>query len=493
MAERVGPISLDGITDPTASRTVEPAKPSKPCTLPIVAVRADHSVVCEEGVLPSPVARMAFFEEYCELLPTLPRHILVTFSSDAWLYKLNERWQDDPRWTYSVMVQQKTSRSLRHHVSYYGFKPKRGKRRESFTNLVLDAGSFTKDMDADLMELGQWVRGFCNEYGLQLRASAAGIAGQLLRHPMFYPEARRAVPHFINMKARKHLPGPFYESYVDGAQRIEAAAYIDQEAAYHYAASVTPLPNANTVRAMGFIETDKPYARAGTELFDRELRKHGLIHAKVTMPRLRTKLRFVPRAMRKPGSQLVWLWTNEVPYLKSLGMEIEYLVSVWGTEDVDLSMKEYAAWARDLSRENRHLKALLLMPYGALGRKPASITMHTPGGDEPLLLAGQHIEGTRKREVSVQTYTSNALQLGLIQSHVRALSLDMARQLADHGQEVVSVYADGIFIRLDDKRQMPMFAPWRMKGEDLELHLADSLRVPVRAAVRRDYVPITKG
>lgn len=506
---RVGRITtLDELPEPHNARTLEPEKPAKPCVLPIVAVRPDRTVVCEEGVLPSPTARMAFFHEYVELLPSLPRHIVVTFSSDSWLWQLDERYKDHPRWTWSVMVQEKPHRKLRQHVSYYGFRPPKGERKGAFSHLVIDAGSFTQDMDTDLLELGQWVREFCNEHGLKMRASAAGIAAQMLRHPMFYPDARRAVPRFINAKARKHLPGPFYESYVDSVQRIEAATYIDQEAAYHYAAETTPLPNANSIRAIGNTRTNAPYARAGSELFEREMRKHGLIHAMVVMPRLRPEQeKFVPRPLRRTGRFRVWLWTNEVPYLKSLGMEIEYLISVWGTQEVDKGIRAYAKWARETGKGKPHLKALLLMPYGALGRRPATITMHTPGGkvenefpmlqgsedtDGDLLLAGQFIEGTRTRTVKVQTYTSNALQLGLIQAHVRALSLDMARQLAAHGQEVISVYADGIFIRLDESGQLPMFAPWRLKEEDLQLHLSDSLRVPVRAKVRREYISLER-
>lgn len=463
------------------SRGIRPLKPVSPCTLPIVVVRPDRSVLSEI------TGQIITFEQYAEQLRRMPRHLVVTYSADAWLWLLNERWQGHRLWTWQVMVQKKTETKIRHHVTYYGFRDPA--RKKPFTNLVIDAGSFTNDRDADLMALGKWVREFCNSHGLALRASAAGVAAQLLRHADFYPEARRMVPKFVNDTAREHLPGPFYERYADAVQEIEAAMYIDQETAYHHAALTTPLPNANSVHATGHTRSLRTYARAGSELFEREMHKHGLICADVEMPTVRPEdERYLPRALREPGRRHAWLWTNELPYLRSLGLQVHALVSVWGTAEVDLGIRRYAEYAQKLSKTNPHLKALLLMPYGALGKRPGTIEIHTPGGEDELLLAGRWIEGTRSRPVNLQTYTANALQLGLIQSHVRALSLDMARQLRDNGQEIISVYADGIFVRLDANGQMPMFAPWRLKEDCLELHLSASLRAPVRGKVKREYM-----
>lgn len=472
-------------------RTLEPLPRPDPCDLPIIAVRPDRTVIRED------TGEILTFEEYRDALPDLPRHLVITFSSDAWLWALNDHWQGDPRWTWRVMVQRKPRTKMRQHVTYYGFK-REGQHRigkdRAFTNLVIDAGSFVHNPPAnlDLIQLGQWIRDFCNTYGLRVRASAAGVAGQLLRHPMFYAEVRRVVPGFINETARSHLPGPHYESYVDAAQQIQAAMYIDQEAAYHYAASRTPLPDANSIHARGHTRADRVYARRGGALYKQEMLTHGLIHAEITVPHLTPlQQKFVPRVMREPGRQSAWLWTNEIPYLEKMGMHIHHLISVWGSADVDRSIVKYAEWAADLGKGNPHLKALLLMPYGALGRRPETIEIHSPGGESELLLAGRWITGTRSREVQSQTFTSNALQLGLIQAHVRTLSLDMARQLSAKDHEVISVYADGIFIRLNDKRQVPMFAPWRLKGENLELHLNASLRVPVRQVVQREYMAVT--
>ena len=467
----------------TSSRTVKPLASAQSCTLPLMAIYPDRTVVSEL------TGQVTTFEHYCEHLPQIQRHLVITYSSETWLWLLNERWASDPRWTWQVMVQHRPNAKMRQHVSYYGFRPHRGKRKVPFTNMVIDAGSFTNDMDTDLIDLGVKVRSFCNEHGLRMRGSAPGIANQLLRHPLFYPDPRRCVPRFVNNTARKHLPGPFYESYTNGVQRIEAATYIDQEAAYHFAALETPLPNANSIRAAGFERGEGVYARAGGELYEREMRKHGLLHVEAIVPHFSAKReRFLPRTMREPGKRKLWLWTNEIPYLEKMGLRILHLISVWGTDEIDTGMKRYAQWARGISRANPHLKALLLMPYGALGRRPDKIKLHSPHGGDDLLLAGQWIEGTRSHSVRVKTYTANALQLGLIQAHVRTLSLDMAQQLSAKGEEVISVYADGIFIRLGEDRQIPMFAPWRLKEDSLELHLNDSLRVPVRAAVRRDYM-----
>lgn len=466
-------------------RTIEPMHPCKPCTLPIMAIDGRRNTVLSEDT-----GAVNTFESYCEQLPHIGRHLVITYSSDVLLWQLHERWKNHPRWTWGVMVQNKPHHKQRQHVVYYGF---RKPRKQAFTNIVIDASSFTDDEDPDLLAVGKWVREFCNTYGLRVRASAAGIGTQFLRHPMFYPFPRRAVPRFINKAARRRLPGPYYESYTDAAQRITAAAYIDQEAAYHYAAQTTPLPNSNSIRACGYTHKDGIYARAGGELYERELKKHGLIHAKVYVPWLPSDRRkFVPRTMQKQGYKFLWIWTNELPYLESMGLRIVHLVSVWGTEELDKGIAKYAQWAQNLGKQDPRLKNLLLTPYGALGRRPTTFEMHRqsrPGelADGNLLLAGQWVEGTHSREIHAQTLTANALQLGLIQAHVRALSLDMARQLAAKGQEVISIYADGIFVR-NEGEQIPLFTPWRLKEDQLELHLTDSLRVPVRARVRRDYL-----
>lgn len=486
--------------DPCQSRTVKPKEPAKPSTRPVVALDAAGHVATESSEY--------LFEYYRDHLHELPPHIMVCFSPETWLYLLHERWHDHPHWSWRVAVTNSHGKQLQaKRVAYYGFRDPQKKHNRY--HLILDANSFFRKQDkpaVDLLELGVNVREFCNAHGLELRASAAGIATQLLRHPMFYPHPRRQVPHFINDVAREHLPGGHYEAYATPTQRLTAAHYIDQQAAHHYAAETTPLPNANSVRAIGYAKTsrqDRVYARAGGPLYEREMRKHGLIKALVTVPSIppdRTKRindehvliraggTWLPPLMRHPGEQIAYLWTNELPLLTSMGLQVHHLIATWGTDEVDDGIAKYAQWAQTTQEQYPAMKALLLMPYGLLARHKGTVTYHHPGdGTDTLILANQMLDNTRAKAVPTMPVTANALQLGLIQAFVRALSLDMAQQITAQGHEVLSVYADGIFIRLTKGKPIPLFAPWRVKDECI-IELNESLRVPVRRTVRRDYI-----
>lgn len=479
-------MKLDACIEPCATRTVKPRKPSKPCTRPILAIDPN-------GIVRHEHSGYASFDEYMRNVVYLDPHIVVCYSPETWLWKMHERWKNYPAWSWRVAVTTKHGRPLLHkRVAYYGFRDPRKKRNRY--HLVLDANSFFRKQDAnvdDLLKLGCDIREFCNAHNLEVRASAAGIAAQFLRHPAFYPFARRRVPHFINEEVRPYLPGGYYAAYATPGQRMTASLYVDQESAHHYAAQTTPLPNANSVRAIGYTRSEKPYARKGGPLYEKELRKHGLIKASVDVPSKPPDERaFLPPLMQRPGRRTVYVWTNELPLLESLGVRVQHLIAVWGTEEVDDGIAKYAQWAREVGKRYPAMKALLLMPYGLLARHRTAVTYHHPGnGTDTLILANQRLDDTRARSVVAHAETANALQLGLIQAFVRALSLDMARQITAHGHEVVSIYADGIFVKLTKGKPVPLFAPWRTKGECL-IELDESLRVPVRAIVRREYQSI---
>lgn len=483
------------MTDPLSyvdvytSRTVKPRKTSKLCVAPVVAVDADGYVLSET------TGALVPFHTYAETLWELPRHLVVTYSPETWLWKLNKRWQDHPQWSWRVAVTNKHGRPLQlKRVAYYGFRdPKRKRNRY---HIVIDANSFFRRHDAlasDLLQLGIDIRTFCNAYGLEVRPSAAGIASQLLRHPMFYPFARRRVPGFINESVQPHLPGGHYDAFTDAGQRVDACSYIDQKAAYHYAAMTTPLPNANSVRAIGYVRSEeKKWARPGGYVYKRALENHGLIRAMVGIPWLPpAERRFAPRLMQKPGTRIAHIWTNELPYLESLGLRVLYLTAVWGTSEVDRGLAKYAQWAQQVQEQYPQFKALLLMPYGLLARRKSTTKLHHPDGNDPLILANQLLENTRATVVVNHPHTANALQLGLIQAFVRALSLDMAKQADADGHEIVSIYADGIFVRLTQGKQIPMYAPWRLKEEHLAIELTDSLRTPVTRRIKKSYIGST--
>lgn len=482
------PGPLDHIFDPCASRTVKPRKPTEPTTREIIAIDPRVKfIVTDTGE--------STFEEYAHTLWFAEPHIVVCYSPEVWLLRLHQLWRTVPVWSWRVATTDAHGNTLQHkRVAYWGFRSP-NKKAGTF-HVIIDAQSFVRKAHKDIYELhafGHAVRDFCNDFGLTVRASAAGIASQLLRHPDFYPELRRRVPHFINEQVRPHLPGGHYHAgYAEGVQKIHAALYIDQESAHHYAAETTPLPSSNSVRKIGYTG-ERTYARSDGELYRREIQKLGLVKARVTIPRLTKKqTEFTPALMHEAGEKIAHLWTNEIQFLESFGLQIHGIMAIWGTDEVDTGIKRYAQWAKEVQRTYPQFKALLLMPYGLLARRRADVEFHHPGGDSRLVLANQVVDDTRSWPVQTHPETANALQLGLIQSFVRSLSLDMARQLTEHGSEVISIYSDGIFVKLaPGETTVPLFAPWREKGE-VELEISDTLKVPVRRKVTREYMSTRK-
>lgn len=443
------------------------------------------------------------FDEYVRCCAYLTPHIVICYAPETWLFKLHSYWRGKKSWSWRVAATDAHGNTLQNkRVAYWGFRdrdPKTGKptKKPGRFHVIIDAQSFLRtphESMGDLHEFGKAIRAFCNDFGLTVRASAAGVASQLLRHPEFYPELRRRVPHFINEAVRTHLPGGhYYAGYSDPVQRMHSALYIDQESAHHYAAETTPLPASNSVRSIGYTG-ERTYARANGELYAREIQKLGLVKAQVTVPRLTKKqTEFTPVLMHEAGKKVAYLWTNEIPFLESFGLEVHGIMRIWGTDEVDYGIRKYAAWAKEVQRTHPQFKALLLMPYGLLARHRANIEFHHPGGTTRLVLGNQVVDDTKSWPVQTQPETANALQLGLIQAFVRSLSLDMARQLTERGNEVISIYSDGIFVKLaPGETTVPLFAPWREKGE-VELELNEALKVPVRRAVTRDYIATRKA
>lgn len=494
------PLAIESYPHPCESRTVLPNFRHYENNFPIIAINHRECLYERSGIVVS-------HSEFADSLPDLSRSIIVTFGAETFLLQLHKQYHSDPRWTWKVTVAGEPL--IRKKVSYFGFR-RANHKSKSVYHLVLDFNSFLRtdqrmEYDArdlqELLELGKEVREFCTEMNVQIRPTAAGLANQLLRHPRFYPEPRRKVPQFINETVRKFLPGNFYQVYALG-QTIEAATYIDQQAAHHHAALTTPLPNSNSITAKGYRKGElKVYARYSENpdsLYRRLLKQHGLVCLLGTVPYVHPReRRFLPKYMHKAGNNLLWLWTNEIAYAESVGLRIRCIYATWGSEEVDTGIQSYARWAIENQSRYKWIKSVLLMPYGMLAKRQESVEVHTNGGSDSLILANSVVASTKITR-NVVSQTANVLQRGLIESHVRTLSLDMARQCSEGQAEVVSIYADGIFLKVPKNGQLPLVTPWREKAEVTALEFESATRFksnemtrfPGTPALARNYLQI---
>lgn len=352
------------------------------------------------------------------------------------------------------------------------------------------------------MKLLRWaadVRDFCWENGMQPRPTAGGIAGQLLRDPRFYPEPRRKVPAATNEKARAQLPGNYYRLYHEPRSTVNAF-YLDQRSAHHTCAAEITFPHADRLHAKGFYSEmpDKPWARRGSKRYHAVLQEFGLFYVKLSCP---TPLpeRFPPPYMDSAGFRLAYVFSNELPFIRELGGEIEYVIAAWVSPKVDKGLNRYSAWSQDQlrnadSERGGWLKPTLLSTYGILAAKPRPIQFgykRAVGGERRLYpVGGGRLEVVERATVKAREMpTANVIHRGMIEAETRLRSLRLARELTAHGLTVLSVYADSVFV-LDDGTPLPLIAdPWQVKGTLTDLQFFTSTAFSSRELEKLPGIP----
>lgn len=281
---------------------------------------------------------------------------------------------------------------VNHTVSYFGWRrTKHVGSRTSRYFYPVDVRTFVPTVDdfpgdthlARLLTFGIELRDFCVEMQIKPRTSGPGLAGQLLQHPHFYPAERRRVPEFINEYARNHLPGNHYGLFVGAGENSEAATYIDQSAAHHYAAQTAVLPHADNILARGYSKVqDKPWLAPGDTQFRRVLDQPGLFRVQLWVPTLGlNKFQFTPPIMWKEGTHVTNIWSSELHYLESCGARVNYIIAAYSSPLQDTGLPKYAKWAQDMTRYKPWLKQTLLTAYGVLAsRTRISRKWLHPGG-----------------------------------------------------------------------------------------------------------------
>lgn len=346
-----------------------------------------------------------------------------------------------------------------------------------------------------LFKLLQWgveVRDFCLANDMKVKPSAGGLAAQLLRDPRFYPEARRKVPKLVNAKGRDKLPGNFYELY--GERKTPyTAMYLDMQGAHHHIVRNTALPCANSLHAYGYFKSEKPelWAKPHTERITQTLKCHGLLHVRLSVPHLPPGA-FVPPYMRKGhGLHNVWLFTNEIPLVESLGGKIEGIYAALVSPDRDTGLAKYAEFAqKQLAKKpsaKRWLKPVLHSAYGVLAGRPRPIEIGwriAAGGRDDQYPMGGKVVPVRvcKTRGEVEAAVVNTIHRGMIEAEQRCMSLRLAAELSAQGGNVICVYADSLFVTM---RQLPLLpAPWTVKDELTELQFLSSTHFVSRQLTR---------
>jgi hypothetical protein len=478
------------------ARTVKPPKTRDHKWLPIVAVSlSDHvSIVERTGeVIP--------LDDLPNRVMGEPSSLWVCAGAAELVGQLNVVFDNDPAWQYRVSPVKRDVFSVRRAatgrkrqttgtvVAYFGFRRSGSHTRtkqHGHWHYPLDPAVFLPDvMNShhvhDLLAWAQDVRAFCQEHGLAVKPTAGGIAGQLLRHPLFYPEARRKVPRATNARARAVLPGNHYELRAS-TSGVTAGWYLDMRSAHHNCAADLTFPISNGLLARGHYHVtteptdttipDTPsWAPRGTVKYDHILKQaHGLLLLRLSSPLLPPSR--WPLPYLRAGTFRAWVFTNELPTLHEFGVSVDAVDAAWISFGTDRGLNRYAQWSLvQLATATRErldwLKPTLLATYGILAARPRVTEYAYKRADRGVQRwypAGKHPLSARAyiSEKEQEVPTCNVIQRGMIEAETRKRSLDLARWLTTLGHNVLCVYADAVIV--EQGPPLPLLpAPWGIK------------------------------
>lgn len=484
---------------PEIPRTVKQRR-GKNVHLHVIAVTRSELLVERTGqILPR--------SELPMLVETEPASLFVTPNAAAMLHELDAHFDALPQWQFRVTPVTRelvkpngevTGRQVvTTTVSMFGFRAPEGSKKRGRYHQCLDPWVFSRwdgihaltpdDGQPELLKLLSWgmdLRAWCELHDLRLSASAGGLANQLLKDRRFWPDARRKVPAHTNAVARHALPGNCYRLYADTGTPY-TATYLDMSSAHHNLATGITFPDPDDLYQSGRWprgtdgtdgtdpQTDRrPWVRFGTPKWNRLAECHGLLYLRLSVPRI-PATRFPPPYAERPGTVYAYVFTNELPMLRELGIAIDWAVNAWVARKTTDGLNRYASFAleqiRDADAARRlWLKGALLAPYGMLAAKPRTQEFgykRAKGGEVkqypagPGLLTVKARTSLRPREAPV----ANVIYRGMIEAETRMRSLSMARDLHGRGARVLAVYADSVFV--ESHVALPLLpSPWRVEA-----------------------------
>jgi hypothetical protein len=318
------------------------------------------------------------------------------------------------------------------------------------------------------------LRDFCAANNLEVKPTTGGISSQLLTDPRFYPNARRKVPAKTNQRARENLPGNHYRLNVPLSTRTYTAYELDQRRAHHHHATQLAFPHADHLYAYGdFINLDRVYR----DTVSPDSRFMGLYCLDLLAPEsgwYHSWLATATARHTETGRELShrFVYTNELPHLLDMGYRVLGVRAAWGSTHRDTGLNKLAAWCceqLDHYGDPRWLKPLLLSTYGTLACRPTSgesIFRLATGGKDKLVLTGHgSLRGKlTKRPMKLEPGFVNVLQRGMIEAATRSESVGLAQHLEHLDHRVINIYADAIFVELNDDNPLPPLPePWRQR------------------------------
>lgn len=492
-------------------------------TRPLIAI-TQHAILTETGDLysrsdtqPRPELRRLFMDS--------PAALFVCDRALAVLGELNELFADSPRFQYEILALPKyafnpewTERGIKcfHEnlvVNRVGFYAD-GYGDPGKWHLLLDcvdmSGGLPENMilantrlDA-LMKWGQVMRRLVRDLNIKMRPTNGGLASQVLRSKRFYPRARRRIPTQTNENCRPGLRGNHYDFRADPAVTYTDVLEIDQQNAHHAAAASLVFPAADSLYArMSYRFSYRPAGRGLGHLersFEHVLAgQHGQLLVELYIPGHAGRA-FRPHYLHDYNGQPIRIYTNEIPYLRALGIEPRTILASWtgSAEPADEGVRAYADFCLALANEwsatdYRIVKRALLTLYGILGAQPKEVKRYHARADKAReqveLRAGHYtLNALASAPKECDPFTANLIQRGMIEAETTWRSLELANELTVAGHDVLAVYADALYIR--EVGGLPMLPPpWRIKNEMAHVRFP---RVGVVIGQSRDGAPIQK-
>lgn len=505
----------------TTARVVKPRRPYSE-SRPIIVV-TPNVFATEESLQTGEVFPRADLPTF---LLTTSSSIIACENAPLILRQLDAIFANFPGWAWRVTpvarrkqkgyVKTRVTETRDVVVNFFGWKYERESRKSAFTHYHYPIDTLTflgangGERPRDPLALLEWavdVRAFAQENELKVSPTSGGLAAQLLRDRRFFPENRRKVPRATNDKVRDQLPGNHYELFVEENRTQPSALYLDMTGAHHHAASRVTFCDPNRLYARGKYRTPppviegEPWAKFGTPKYLSTIRTHGLFLLRINVPKhLKSSKGFFPPPFLRqaPGSQLAYVYSNELELIEANGAIVEGIEAAWSSSTACAGLNRYGEWSIEASAAMTPLrkgwaKSTLLAAYGMLAARPQKREFGyrdaVRGEPAVYMTAGGPLDvKVLSTSKEVDSPIANVIARGMIEAEVRRDVLTLARELHDRGCRILALYADSII--LSDDSALPLLpGHWRVKSELTRLEFFNPVTFNSDEMVRMPGIP----